>query len=195
MREDFDENETYTEYIDYWFSFQLLCLSTLNGNWLSYIKFLGKKVAAVVSTCFLPSRRSYFPTEKIEELSLIISEYQQNSLRFTKLQVEQNGDVTFLDLQSLHHYSDLLHRATHALKSNIKVLNSLVEESRDIQPKDSPDLANKYEFFRKILKSVVREQTFLQSHAELVCNRAERMSLMVCMHSTEPHTAKVSCPC
>lgn len=66
MREDFDENENYTEYIDYWFSIQLLCLSTLNGNWRSYIKFLEKKVAAVVSNFSLLGHRSFFPTEKIE---------------------------------------------------------------------------------------------------------------------------------
>lgn len=88
-----------------------------------------------------------------------------------------------------------MHRAAHALKSNIKVLNSLVDESRDIQPHDSPDLVKKYELFRKTLKSIVREQTFLQSQVELVCDRAERMSLMVRMHSAEPHTVKVSCPC
>lgn len=150
MREEFDENENYTDYINYWFSFQLLCVSTLTGNWLSYTKFLEKKIADI-----------------------------QNSLRFTKLQVEQNGDVTFQDLQSLHHFSDLLHRAAHALKSNIKVLNSLLEESRDIQLQDSPDLAKKYESFHKILKSSAREQTFLQDHAELVCGRAERISLML----------------
>lgn len=49
MREEFDENENYTDYIDYWFSFHLLCLSTVNGNWLSYIKFLEKKIADIVS--------------------------------------------------------------------------------------------------------------------------------------------------
>lgn len=52
MREEFHENENYTDYVDYWFSFQTLCVSTLNGNWLSYIKFLEKETAAIVSSYF-----------------------------------------------------------------------------------------------------------------------------------------------
>ena len=66
MREEFEENANCTNYIDYWFSFHLLCVSTLNRNWLSYIKFLEKKISAIVRTHLcLNITTFFFPREKL----------------------------------------------------------------------------------------------------------------------------------
>lgn len=67
MREEFDENENYTDYINYWFSFQLLCVSTLTGNWLSYTKFLEKKIADIVRTHFYSALFFVSPKERTTE--------------------------------------------------------------------------------------------------------------------------------
>lgn len=67
MREEFHENENYTDYINNWFSFHLLCVSTLTGNWLSYIKFLEKKIAKIVRTHFYSALAFVSPKERTTE--------------------------------------------------------------------------------------------------------------------------------
>ena len=58
MQEEFVENENYSNFSDHWFALHLLCLSTLSGNWISYLKFLERHIAAIVSSCF--TTKTYF---------------------------------------------------------------------------------------------------------------------------------------
>jgi acid phosphatase family membrane protein YuiD len=104
-------------------------------------------------------------------------------VKFTTLQVDKPGEVTFADLQTLHHFTDLLIRLIHVLNSNIQVLRLLSKITKRRQKADKKSQIFRYHALNSSLDSSISEHGFHSAHSELVLKRAQGIATTVSAHS------------
>ena len=93
---------------------------------------------------------------------------QDISSRFTDPMAENQGEVTSVDLQTLHSRMDLLIRASHVLQSNLLVLKALEVEARKRQHLQQGTHTEDYSLFHDALISTTQELGFLINRVDLV---------------------------
>ena len=82
---------------------------------------------------------------------------------------------TFENIQSLHHWTDVLNEMSRCLQTNIDVLRHISEEAtRRAGLEDTPESAKQYKHFQDVLRTTIIEQTFMKQQADHVRSFADR---------------------
>lgn len=90
-----------------------------------------------------------------------------------------DNQVTFKDMKNLHHYLDLLLRASHMLEVNTEILSALGAEAEQRRSLDMAGTKKAYDDFQNLTKAKLRELKSLKDRCILVHTRGEGLASLV----------------
>lgn len=156
----------------HWTATPMLVISTLHVGWSEYLKDLHNEVSQLVSlvlACFKSSA-----TDRVQQVDASHSHPKQ----------QRTGEVDFQKLQTGIHLQDAVHRARHALRSNLEVLEALRREARLRQNRDSRAASTvaEYDAFDRGVEDVARHLKFVLEHIDFLRERLDRNTMQVCQH-------------
>lgn len=138
------------DFPNHWTSFHEVYLGTLSHNWGEYIEWVDTQLSKVDFDYF-----------------------------FTKVDAASPTRIHFHNLQLLNKGIDIATKMSHALQSNIDILNLLFEEAIRRSTIEGESSAKRYQQFQEAVRVCITEQTFFKKHVDLLHTFADRRSLQL----------------
>jgi len=83
------------------------------------------------------------------------------------------------DMENLHHYLDLLLRASHVLQANITVLDTLGDQAEQMRTIDIDGAEMGYDTFIKLTNTKIKELQLFKPQCNLIHDLGEYLALLV----------------
>lgn len=101
---------------------------------------------------------------------------KDKSSTFTNPFSQTLGEANFKTLQLTQRYHDLLTRATHVLKDNIRILESLSKEAEKQKTLENGGFVEQYELLEITIDDVMLELNSFINHLGLIRARLDRIT-------------------